>query len=492
MTVESGDGAVESVPLWSLTEDTLVEVGPDGLVLVITRLGEFEIDDADAVVLESLRRMALGPVSLRNVIPSGSPRRGRGLTAGWADADFPDFASLRRVLDKLSGSVVHSLGLNDGKTPVLSVMPVGFAPPFAPRAVPPGARIRLSRFATMRSAAGGLMLESPCTRFQALLSRRHGIRVASSLAVPMSIAEMASEGEIAPAVVADIVAYLVAAGLVLVGDPLGRFAEDFDPELRQWAPHELLFHVFSRTRPLTVPAETPAGQPGSEPAPVVKPVPAGLRVPLFRPDLADAATTDPTLTRLLETDHECPVFSEREISAEKLGELLFRSARIRSVGPAHLPAGTDHQASQRPYFNIAGIYELELYVAANRCAGLPRAIYHYDPAGHALTMVNDDADDLATMLDMAMVAGGGHRRPPALVTVTVRMERIAWALGGAAYATVLLHLGALQQTLYLAAKAMGLAAHAVPVDASDQVDRALKLRWPAEVGVGECVLDVIQ
>jgi hypothetical protein len=76
-----------------------------------------------------------------------------------------------------------------------------------------------------------------------------------------------------------------------------------------------------------------------------------------------------------------------------------------------------------------------------------------------------------------------------LLTMTARMSRIAWVLGSAAYATTLVHVGALQQVLYLTAKAMGLAAHAVPVDAGDRVDRSLKLEWPAEVSVGECVLD---
>jgi hypothetical protein len=52
-----------------------------------------------------------------------------------------------------------------------------------------------------------------------------------------------------------------------------------------------------------------------------------------------------------------------------------------------------------------------------------------------------------------------------------------------------MHLGTLQQTLYLSAKAMGLSAHAVTVDASDTVDTALGLEWPAEVTVGECVID---
>lgn len=73
--------------------------------------------------------------------------------------------------------------------------------------------------------------------------------------------------------------------------------------------------------------------------------------------------------------------------------------------------------------------------------------------------------------------------------MTARMSRIAWVLGNAAYATTLLHVGALQQVLYLTAKAMGLAAHAVPVDAGDRVDRSLKLEGLAEVSVGECVLD---
>jgi SagB-type dehydrogenase family enzyme len=196
-----------------------------------------------------------------------------------------------------------------------------------------------------------------------------------------------------------------------------------------------------------------------------------------------------SLAALLETDHSCPEFSERPLSARQIGEFLFRAARVRSVGPAHLPGGPSHEASQRPYFSVACLYELEIYVGINRCTDLARGIYHYDPLWHTLTLINDDAAVLDSLLDMAMIAAGSHRRPSALLTMTARMARIAWVLGGAAYATTLLHLGALQQVLYLAAKAMGLAAHAVPVDAGDRVDRALKLEWPAEVSIGECVLD---
>jgi SagB-type dehydrogenase family enzyme len=219
---------------------------------------------------------------------------------------------------------------------------------------------------------------------------------------------------------------------------------------------------------------------------------------LYRPDLTDRAETDPTLTALLENDHVCPEFNERELSAEQIGEFLYRGARVRSIGPAHLPGGSSsrgagagghsHDASQRPYFSVACLYELELYVSVNRCAGVERGIYHYDPVQHWLSLINDDEADLAEMLDMAMIGGGNHQRPSALITVTARMPRMASVLGAGAYATTLAHVGALQQTLYLVARAMGLAAHAVPVDAGDRVDRALKLDWPSEVGVGECVL----
>jgi SagB-type dehydrogenase family enzyme len=195
------------------------------------------------------------------------------------------------------------------------------------------------------------------------------------------------------------------------------------------------------------------------------------------------------LSALLETDHTCPVVSERGLTARQIGEFLYRAARVRSTGRAGLPGGRSHEATQRPYFSVACLYELEIYVGVNRCAGLARGLYHYDPLRHVLTPVNDDTAVLAGLLDMAMVAAGSHRRPSILLTMTARMSRIAGALGGAAYATTLLHLGALQQVFSLVAKAMGLAAHAVPADSGDRVDRALGLEWPAEVSIGECVLD---
>nr|WP_116049869.1 SagB/ThcOx family dehydrogenase [Amycolatopsis palatopharyngis] len=483
MAKELPEQVAATIQLCSLTEDTLVEVDEDGSLVVMTRLGEFEFeaDEISSVVLESLRRMALGPVSLSNVIPLHD-QAGNGAVA-------TDLAALQPVLDRLSGSVVHSLGLNDGQAPLLSVIPVGVAPPFTTHPVPAGRQVRLSRFTAMWPTNGGLMMESSLTSFGVLLSGTTAIRVASALAVSTSVSAVAADSGLAAQLVTDIVAYLTAAGVVLVSDAKARYAEDHDPDLTHWTPHELLFHRRSGTR-LVGTSESAASQGEDGARSVTKPVPSGSTHWLYKPDLARVRVSEPSLTSLLETDHRCPAFSGQDIPAERIGELLYRGARVRSIGPAPLSIVANREASQRPYLSIAGLYELELYLSAYRCPGVPKGIYHYDPQGHALTLVNDEPEDLRTMLEMAMIAGAGRRVPSAVLSVTVRMERISWALGEAAYATALLHLGALQQTLYLAAKSMGLSAHPVPVDPRDRVDQILRLRSPAEVSVGECVIDL--
>ena len=476
MPADRPEGIPETVRLWSLTEDTLLEVGDDDTMVAITWWGEYELADISGPVRDSLSRMVLGPVSMGNLASSAS-----GGAEAWAGA-------LRKVLNRLSGSVVHSLALNDGRGPLLSAVPVTQSPVFPAGPALSDRLIKLSRFSAMRPDGGRLLLESPRARYRVALLRPPAVAVASSLAGPVTVAQVVAATGLAEPVVTDVVAFLVAAGVALVADDWAEFAEDTDADLAAWSPDDLIFHARSRTWQKGAPRDPEVYRTGTEP-PVVKQITAGPTFPLHRPDPAVLAGADPTLTGLLELDLTCPEVTDRAMSAEQIGELLFRAARVRSTGPAHLPAGPSHEASQRPYFSIACLYELEIYVGINRCVGLARGVYHYDPLWHTLTLINDDTGVLDGMLDLAMVGAGSHRRPSVLLTMTARMSRIAWVLGSAAYATTLVHVGALQQVLYLVAKAMGLAAHAVPVDAGDRVDRSLKLEWPAEVSVGECVLD---
>ena len=64
MPADRPEGIPETVRLWSLTEDTLLEAGDDDTVVAITWWGEYELAGIPAAVRESLSRMVLGPVSI--------------------------------------------------------------------------------------------------------------------------------------------------------------------------------------------------------------------------------------------------------------------------------------------------------------------------------------------------------------------------------------------------------------------------------------------
>ncbi|UVS79991.1 MULTISPECIES: SagB family peptide dehydrogenase [Actinokineospora] len=479
MSTESGRSAPR-IPLWSLSEDVLVEGDPgDDHVVVITRWGETKIDDVDGTVRESLRRMSMGPISLGNVM---------------TDNGAAEWKRLHRILGKLGGSVVHSLGTERGGAPMLSVVPVARDAVFEVADVDPTLPVRLSRFAALRSSDGELLVESPLARFQVVLHRRMVSRVVVAMCAPTSIAELARALDIEQDVVADIVAYLVATGIVLLGrwqdrEParVPRFAEDADPALVRWSHHDLLFHARTRMgrhgglTGVTFPhADT------SPPPAVVKTPRTGPRYPLRRPSAEDLAASDPPLLDVVENTRLCQEM-HGPVSADQIGELLFRAARVRSVSPAS--AGRDHmyEVSDRPYLSINGLYELEIYLCVNESSGLPRGIFHYHPQDHALTLVSDAENAMVEVLENAMVGTGAAQWPPAMITITARVARSSWMYGGIAYSLTLTHVGALQQMLCISATAMGLAACVPAIDPGDAIDTALGLEWPAEVGVGEFV-----
>lgn len=476
-----------------------MEIGPDdGLLTVVTRWGEFTFAYADALVRESLRRMSLGPVSLANVT-SGVPDR----------ANVSGSGALDEVLGVLSGSVVHSLGVaDDVQGPLLSVVPEAPAVAFRPPEVAPTRAVRLCRFAVMRPSQGVLVVESARAGFRVVLHRALARHVAAALVTTRTLAELHAELNAPEAVVAQVVGYLVAAGVALLGDAAGGFTQEDDPDLRRWTPHELMFHVRSRSTY----GDDVASVPPAGPAREVGRRLIGPPIALPRPDSAAPLARDVPLTALLETQPDTRRISPRPLTVAQLGELLFRCARTRWPGPpapplpsgpsfpsgSPLPAEASGRAAtegvaaapSRPLGGPTHLDELEIYLSIERCAGLPRGIYHYQPVTHAVVPVNDRDEDLFELVEMARVAAGSSARPPVLVTLTARVDRMAGA-GDAAYAATLMHVGALQQLICLVAGAMGLRAYAVRVDANGAAERVLGLHWPAEVGVGECVLTTL-
>jgi SagB-type dehydrogenase family enzyme len=447
--------------LRSLSEDVLVERSDehDARVRVVTRWGEFVFDDVTTAVLGALERMSMGLSAVANIEPASPDER----------------AALAGMLDLISGSTVHALRLDDGIGVLLSVVPVAEHARFRVAAVDPDRPLRLSRFAAIRTGGDGLVLESALAPFQVVMHRPLAYLAVVSLGRTTTVTELAAALRAPSSVVADLVGYLLGAGVVLPATQDGDHA--------YWSHHDLMFHARTRIgRDAQSVAAVPRDGP---PPPVTKPAPPGRRFPLHRPD---DESTGPSLVQVMAAGRADPTVSDRPLAARQLGELLYRAARVRSVSSSSTHEGVTYEVSDRPYLSASGLYELELYLTVNRCVGLPRGIYHYDPAGHALTLVNDSEADLAALLDNAKVAAHRDERPSTLITVTARTDRLSWLVNGTGYATTLMHLGALQQTLHLLAAAAGLVTRPLVLDSTDATDRALRLDWPQEVGIGECIV----
>jgi SagB-type dehydrogenase family enzyme len=461
--------------LWSLREDVLVEGGPeDDQLVVVTQWGDLPIDSPSPLVRESLRRMSLGPVCLENVLAghTTSTRKGDGGDVSPTDPEYRDVVA---VLDRLGCVVVHSLAGTDRGTPLLSATPVSRHATFSPVALDATQPVRLSRFAALRAVDDMLVLESPLARHRVELHDPAMALLVGSLAKATPVDALPPAPNIPAELVAGIVAYLVAAWMVVTGTPdpergVVRFAEDEDPRLTAWSHHDLQFHVQSQFgwrdgTPTTDHRPLPAD---------LRPPRSGQRSPLPRPD----SWAEPVAA----TDRPPPA----RLTMALLGELLHRVAGSRAVAPAG--AGRRHQVV-RDWLNPQGgrTHEFELYVTVTRCAGLAPGIYHYDPLGHALTLINTSTTDLAELLDNTRASGLVHW-PLALITITLRIAPLSWAYEGIAYSTALRHVGLLQQMLRIVAGEVGLASRALAVGDVEVSDRALGLDWPAEVSVGEFAL----
>ena len=475
MPSDPGTPPTVSLPLWSFRDDVVIEPTAGGGLVILTRWGDVTVDSPAPATADCLQRMTLGPVALTNV----------------TDLDRDE---LHKVFMRLPGCVVRSLGLRNSATPLLSATPI------SPRGVlelpelAASLPIRLSRFAFVRESEGELLLESPLSHHRVVLHRPLATWVVGSLRRGTTSADIAQGINVAQSLVTEIVSYLAATGMVVIGeespgDAPPRFPEDSDPGLLTWSPHDLLFHSRSRLGR----HDDPAGAVFRNvrhlaPLPAVKPVPPGRRFPLYRPDPTAPDANEMSLTEAIESRRSVREFAEEGPTARQLGELLYRAARVRSQMETIGAGGVRYTVSERPYPSAGSLYELDLYLTVDRCVGLPRGIYHYDPESHALTLINESAEHTGELLDSAMVLTGAHRWPPTLITMTARMGRLSWVYDSICYATTLKHVGVLQQTLYLVATKLGLAPCALATGDSEVASTAFGLEWPAEVSVGEFVV----
>jgi SagB-type dehydrogenase family enzyme len=349
----------------------------------------------------------------------------------------------------------------------------------------------LSRFAYMRRRADEMVLESP--RAGALF-KICDPRIAAALAglsTPQQIKRLRKGGIPAIALLALLVDSQILFKIVAAGDK-GLRATEGDDSLVLWDFHDLLFHARSTEGRHANPVGGAYSYVDTiTPLPAVRPRWPGQKIDLPKLSAASEEAIAPA-AKLLRDRHSTREFDDkRPIALAELSRFLDSSARVQSQFSSPLdPAGGGPMLAYaaRPYPAGGASYELELYLAVDKCEGLPRGFYHYDAGDHALVSIGVRKSDFEAMLKAAEFAMDAPAVPQILITIAARFGRISWKYSSIAYALVLKDAGVLIQTLYLMATDMGLGGCAIGTTNIELFAKMTGLEFHVEGPVGQFAL----
>ncbi|HEX3542494.1 MAG TPA: SagB family peptide dehydrogenase [Acidimicrobiales bacterium] len=444
-----------------------------------------DLDDGRLRLCWRARNFAIGPLlpevseavkSLRSAPRVSAGRAARQAEPAARQAE-PAARQLEHVLGRLSArGWLERTVRQDGRDLATLVPRFGAGAGWAAEAAGdgrpehhPGAARQLSRFASLLRCGSELVLESPLV---GAALRLHDAGVAALIAALASA--VPTSGLLDGAAARAVVDLLDSAGFLT--DP------DADPEsedrrLAQWSATDLAFHAASRY------GRHQGGYGGTlplegrfEPLPERKDL-LGAPVQLDRPGPPDAAGAALAgLTGVLERRRSIRRHDDAAaISAAQLAAFLYHSAGRRPDGHRAYPGG-------------GGLYELELYPAVSRCSGLASGLYHYDPVEHRLGRVAEDGPAVRALVNDAGGRALMAAAPQVLIVIAARFGRVMYRYESIAYATILKNVGALFQTMYCVATAMGLAPCAIGGGSADAFCIASGLDYCEESSVGEFVL----
>ncbi|MFC1975624.1 SagB family peptide dehydrogenase [Chloroflexota bacterium] len=347
-------------------------------------------------------------------------------------------------------------------------------------------KYNLSRFVYSHAKEGQMVLESPLSHACVILHHWLGNALVATLVQPHHCHEIVTQ---IPDVPEDTVEQFLS--LLLTENMLDEFQENSQEEdtenlvLAQWDFHDLLFHTRSRRgRHANPTGNTLRFENHVDLLPVIKPDMSAEVIPLHQSDLEVTIANDAPFTQVLEERRSIRNYGDKPITVQQVGEFLYRSARVRNIVRTELG-----DLSNRPYPSGGAMYELEIYLAVNRCEGLAAGLYHYQPHSHQLHRLAAQKSDVEALLKDAAFRSMAQPEPPdVLVLMAARFQRVAWKYEGIAYALILKNVGVLQQTMHLVATAMGLAGCALGNGDSDLFARTAGTDYYAETSVGEFAL----
>jgi SagB-type dehydrogenase family enzyme len=358
----------------------------------------------------------------------------------------------------------------------------------------------LSRFACMRRRGNEMVLESPRAGALFKISDPKVAAIIAALAEPHSIRKLRrQDGFPGIALLALLADCQIVFKTGAAADSGLRPAEG-DGNLVLWDFHDLLFH----TRSTAGRHANPLGglyryADVTPPLPAVRPRWPGKPIDL-RAFSAAPARDASSMAKLLRERHSTRMFDEvHPITLAELSQFLDTTARVLPVStpPPYPPpqaregregVGDDGPAVEvaaRPYPSAGSSYELELYLAVDKCEGLGRGFYHYDAGGHALVPIHARPQELEALLGEAEFAMGVPAAPQVLITIAARFGRVSWKYSSIAYALILKDVGVLMQTFYMAATDIGLGGCATGIANIDLFAKMTGIEFHVEGPVGQ-------
>lgn len=350
----------------------------------------------------------------------------------------------------------------------------------------------LSRFAYLRRRGNELVLESPRAGASFKICNPEIARTIALLATPQKIKQLRRrDGFPGIALLALLVDCQILLKIDADGDNGLRPAEG-DENLVLWDFHDLLFHTRSTEGRQANPLGGLYRYAG-----IVRPLPAvrarwpGKKIDLGQFSTAHSGSLSP-LARLVHERHSTRSFDDhRPVTLAELSRFLDNTARVLSTSTIRVNLGDISPVvsyAVRPYPSAGAAYELELYLAVNKCEGLAPGFYHYDAGGHALVSIAARMHELEAMLMAAKFAMAAPAIPQILITIAARFGRISWKYSSLAYALILKDVGVLTQMLYLVATDMGLGGCAIGSANIDLFAKMTGIEFHVEGPVGQFAL----
>lgn len=254
----------------------------------------------------------------------------------------------------------------------------------------------------------------------------------------------------------DVVASLVDRGLLWEEDSGRRSTDNAEERYRNtyWSPHAAYYHFNSKWHDID--ASDPslpraiAEHPEPAPDPFFDAPGASARVPL-------PALVHGPLSSLLRARQTCRAFEpSAELRASDLSGLLFQTFGCRGVvRRSQYPSIRKHSPSG------GSLHPTEGYVLIRSAEGFAPGIYHYNVRAHALDLLRETRAEEARGLALLFVAYQDWFADAQVLFIHVaRILRHTWKYRThpKSYRVLLMDVGHLSQTFYLACAELGLGA----------------------------------